>query len=90
MVAFEDFIAMFAEPDAWIFAAMIGVAYCAGWLTGDACGFNRGVRSMVTFVASLNRRQAPARAESPRPTTRNHILPICNVAIYDDRGEGRA
>jgi hypothetical protein len=89
MVAFEDFIAMFAEPDAWIFAAMIGVAYCAGWLTGDACGFNRGVKSMVTFVASLNRRQAPPRAESGRPTARNHILPICNVAISDDRGEGR-
>ena len=59
MAAFEDFIAMLAEPDAWIFVGMIGLAYGAGWLTGDACGFNRGVRRMVTFVASLNRRHTP-------------------------------
>jgi hypothetical protein len=86
MAAFEDFIAMFAEPDAWIFAAMIGVAYCAGWLTGDACGFNRGVKSMVTFVASLNRRQAPPRAESA--LGRPRAITSCRFATWPSTTAG--
>jgi hypothetical protein len=63
MVAFEDFVRIFAEPDAWLLAGMIGVAYFAGWLTGDARGFGRGVKSMVTFATSLNRRHAPPRGK---------------------------
>ena len=84
----DHLVAMFANPEAWMWAGVIGFTYGLGWLTGDACGFNRGVKSMVTFVASLNRGHPHPCGENTRLTARSRIAPICDAAIYVDRGEG--
>jgi hypothetical protein len=90
MSVFDDLFALLAEPDGWMVAAMIGVAYCAGWLTGDACGFARGVRSMVTFVTGLNRARVDAGCVPPRHVSRNSRPAASNhvMAIHDDRRGG--